>query len=171
MWHLFDRYKGVVWPKARQMNLIAKILNNLCAGDGIKLTTPSVPSPAAPVTIAVDTEWLDNYMGGSGGGVVGGAAGGMFAWTPPAAGETLGTMGPGGCMVGRNWVWATGTGRKAIGESYYLKVTLGQAPSAEVVTNSEPADGTVSYIPIYTIDLDGRVKTDLRGAFVVPAWE
>ena len=58
MWHLFDRYKGVVWPKARQLNLIAKILNNLCEGTGIKLDTPTVPSPASPVTISVDTEWL-----------------------------------------------------------------------------------------------------------------
>ena len=74
MWHLFDRYKGVVWPKARQLNLIAKILNNLCQGTGIKLHTPTAPSPADPVTIGIDTEWLDDYIGdtSSGGGGDGG---------------------------------------------------------------------------------------------------
>lgn len=66
MWHLFDRYKGVVWPKARQMNLIAKILNNLCAGTGIKIDTPTVPSPASPVTISVDNKWLDDHIGNDG---------------------------------------------------------------------------------------------------------
>jgi len=62
MWHLFDRYRGVVWPKARQMNMIARILNNLCAGTGINLTMPTVPSPASPVIIAVDTEWMDEQI-------------------------------------------------------------------------------------------------------------
>ena len=66
MWHLFDSYKGVVWPKARQLNLIARILNNLCPGTGIKLETPTNPSPSAPVTIGIDTEWLDDYIGDSG---------------------------------------------------------------------------------------------------------
>lgn len=66
MWHLFDRYKGVVWPKARQMNLIARILNNLCQGTGIKLNTPTNPSPASPVTISVDEDWLDGKIGGEG---------------------------------------------------------------------------------------------------------
>lgn len=65
MWHLFDKYKGIVWPKSGQMNLIARILNNLCPGPGIKLNTPTVPSPASPVTIGIDTEWLDDYMGDS----------------------------------------------------------------------------------------------------------
>lgn len=66
MWSLFDRYKGVVWPKARQLNLIAKILNNLCAGTGIELDTPTVPSPASPVTISVDKKWLDGKIGKDG---------------------------------------------------------------------------------------------------------
>lgn len=66
MWHLFDKYKGIVWPKSGQMNLIARILNNLCPGTGIKLNTPTNPSPSAPVTIGIDTEWLDDYIGDSG---------------------------------------------------------------------------------------------------------
>ncbi len=66
MWHLFDKYKGIVWPKSGQMNLIARILNNLCPGTGIKLNTPTNPSPSAPVTICIDTEWLDDYIGDSG---------------------------------------------------------------------------------------------------------
>ena len=69
MWHLFDRYKGVVWPKARQLNLIAKILNNLCQGTGIKLDMPTNPSPAAPVTIGIDMEWLDERIGEASAGV------------------------------------------------------------------------------------------------------
>lgn len=68
MWHLFDRYTGVVWPKARQMNLIARILNNFSAGVGMKLTLPSNPSPSAPVVFALDTEWLADHVGGGGGG-------------------------------------------------------------------------------------------------------
>lgn len=68
MWHLFDKYKGIVWPKSGQMNLIARILNNLCPGPGIKLNTPTVPSPASPVTISVDEDWLDGKIGGEGSG-------------------------------------------------------------------------------------------------------
>lgn len=176
MWSLFDRYKGVVWPKARQLNLIAKILNNLCAGTGIKLDTPTVPSPASPVTISVDTEWLDEYIGEipSGGG--GSATGGMFAWTPPAEGQTTGTMGAGGCMVGRKWHTATGTGAgKAIGVTYSAKITLtASGASVEVVSGvsvGASTSGNVSYIPIYTIGSDGKISADYRGAFVVPAYE
>ena len=68
MWHLFDRYTGVVWPKARQLNLIARILNNICAGVGMKLTLPSSPSASSPVVIAIDTEWLKDHVGGGGSG-------------------------------------------------------------------------------------------------------
>ena len=82
-------------------------------------------------------------------------------------------MGPGGVMVGRTWVGATGVGVKADG-TYYVKVTFtsGGATAAVVeLTGAVPnATDTVCYIPIYTIS-DNKITTDLRGAFVVPAWE
>lgn len=176
MWYLFDKYKGVVWPKAGQMNLIARILNNLCQGTGIKLETPTNPSPSAPVSIGIDTEWLDDHIGKipSGGGGDGG--GGMFAWTPPAEGATTGTMGVGGVMVGRKWITATGTGSgKAVGVTYSVKITLSaSSASAEVVSGvsvGTSPSGNISYIPIYTIGSDGKISADYRGAFVVPAYE
>lgn len=175
MWYVFDKYRGVVWPKAGQMNLIARILNNLCAGTGIKLETPTNPSPSAPVTVAVDTEWLDDYIGEipSGGGS---ATGGMFAWTPPASGQTTGRIGPGGCMVGRKWYTAGGTGGgKAVGATYSLKITLSAyGATVDVVSGiavGQSPSGNDSYIPIYTIGSDGEIATDYRGAFVVPAYE
>lgn len=175
MWYLFDKYKGIVWPKAGQLNLIARILNNLCSGTGIKMERPTNPSPSAPVSIGIDTEWLDEYIGEipSGGGS---ATGGMFAWTPPAEGQTTGTMGAGGCMVGRKWYTASGTGSgKAVGVTYSLKITLSaSSASAEVVSGvsvGASPSGNVSYIPIYTIGSDGEIAVDYRGAFVVPAYE
>ena len=175
MWNLFDKYKGVVWPKAGQMNLIARILNNLCPGTGIKIERPTNPSPSAPVSVGIDTDWLDEYIGEipSGGGDGGG---GMFAWTPPAEGATTGTMGVGGVMVGRKWVGATGTGSgKAINVTYSVKITLSASgASAEVVSGvsvGASPSGNVSYIPIYTIGSDGKISADYRGAFVVPAYE
>lgn len=96
------------------------------------------------------------------------AAGGMFAWN-----EQSRTMGPGGVMVGRTWVDATGTGSKGNG-TYYVKVTFsssGGATAAVVDQNGyEATTDTVCCIPIYTI-AGGKVTDDLRGAFVVPAWE
>lgn len=164
MWYVFDKYKGVVWPKAGQMNLIARILNNLCEGTGIKIERPTNPSPSAPVSIGIDTEWLDDYIGD----IPSGGGGGMFAWD-----EENGVMGAGGVMVGRQWVAATGTGEKSDGD-YSLKVTLLQSgyATAEVVSGNigtAPTD-TVCYIPIYTIT-DGKISCDYRGAFVVPCWE
>lgn len=111
--------------------------------------------------------------GGGGGGVA--VTGGMFAWTPPADGETTGTIGAGGCMVGRKWVTAFGTGSgKAVNKLYSLMITLGSSPTVQVVDNvsiSESPSGDVSYIPIYRIGRDGKISTDYRGAFVVPAYE
>lgn len=169
MWHLFDRYKGVVWPKARQMNLIARILNNFSEGVGMKLTLPSNPSASAPVVFAIDTEWLADHVGG------GDVGGGMFAWTPPAEGQTTGTIGAGGCMVGRQWCPAAGTGPgKAIDTTYSLRIQLGASVSVAVVGGvpvGQAPNGNVSYIPIYTIGSDGEIEADYRGAFVVPAYE
>ena len=175
MWYLFDKYKGVVWPKAGQMNLIARILNNLCQGTGIKMERPTNPSPSAPVSVGIDTEWLDEYIGEipSGGGGDGG--GSMFAWTPPAEGETTGTMGVGGCMVGRVWIAATGTGAKSYPATYQLKVSLtSSSATAEVVSEStigKAKSGNDCWIPIYELDSDGKITADYRGAFVVPCWE
>ena len=59
----------MVWPKARQLNLIAKILNNICNGVGIKLSLPTIPSPSHPVTISIDEEWLADKIGSAGAGV------------------------------------------------------------------------------------------------------
>ena len=169
MWHIFDRYKGVVWPKARQMNLIARILNNLCAGAGITIDTPADPGPSAPVTISVDTEWFEDKIG-SGGGGGGGGGGGMFAWDSATK-----TMMPGGFMLGRTWVSvSSGTGSNMGDGIYHLKVTLssGSATGEVVTLNSvgAAASGNISYIPIYKI-VDGKISEDYRGGFVVPVWE
>lgn len=116
--------------------------------------------------------------GGDGGGGSGipipegggdGGDSGMFHWD-----EDTATMGPGGVMVGRTWVSATGTGKKNDG-TYYVKVTFSGSVSATAevvaVTGTVPdATDTVCHIPIYTIS-GGKITTDLRGAFVVPAWE
>lgn len=168
MWHLFDRYKGVVWPKARQLNLIAKILNNLCAGTGIKLDTPTVPSPASPVTIGIDTEWLEDKIGDrpSGGGC-------MFAWDN-------GTIGAGGVFAGRKFYTIPSTSENSGTALYSVKVEFGSngAISASVVSNltdtnatlgKAPTD-TVCYIPIYEV-ADGVIVNDYRCTFVVPCWE
>ena len=65
MWNLFGRYKGKkVLPSARQMNLIAAILNHVAQGTGIKMNTPQQPSTDAPWTIGVDVEWLKAFVVG-----------------------------------------------------------------------------------------------------------
>lgn len=66
MWNLFGRYKGrKVLPSARQMNLIAAILNHVTQGTGIKMDMPQLPSSDSPWTIGVDVEWLKEFVGGS----------------------------------------------------------------------------------------------------------
>ena len=68
MWNLFGRYKGKkALPSARQMNLIAAILNHVTQGTGISMKMPHQPSTDAPWIIAVDTEWLKTFVGGGGG--------------------------------------------------------------------------------------------------------
>lgn len=63
MWNLFGKYKGKkVLPSARQMNLIAAILNHVTQGTGIKMSMPQSPSTDAPWTIGVDTEWLRSFV-------------------------------------------------------------------------------------------------------------
>ena len=49
----------------------------------------------------------------------GGGSGGMFAWD-----ESSATMGPGGCMVGRQWVNASGTGSGKGDALYQVKCTI-----------------------------------------------
>lgn len=69
MWNLFGRYKGKkALPSARQMNLIAAILNHVTQGTGISMQMPQQPSTDAPWVIAVDTKWLQEFIGGGGGG-------------------------------------------------------------------------------------------------------
>lgn len=95
---------------------------------------------------------------------------GMFAWTPKTR-----TMGPGGVMVGRQWINANGTGSGKADALYSVKVTFtnGGGASVEVVSNASlgqvPTD-TQTYIPIYQIQ-DGMIVADYRGAFVVPAYD
>ena len=68
MWNLFGRYKGKkVLPSARQMNLIAAILNHVTQGTGISMQMPQQPSTDAPWIIAVDTKWLQEFVGGGSG--------------------------------------------------------------------------------------------------------
>ncbi len=97
-------------------------------------------------------------------GVLGG---GMFAWDAARR-----KMGPGGVMVGRQWVEATNTGVKGAG-TYYVKVTFGAngGVTAEVTDTGGARSDTVCYIPIYTIASNGKIEADRRGAFVVPCWE
>ena len=67
MWNLFGRYKGKkVLPSARQMNLIAAILNHVTQGTGIAMDKPQLPSTDTPWKIGVDVEWLKAFVGGSG---------------------------------------------------------------------------------------------------------
>lgn len=94
-------------------------------------------------------------------------SGGMFAWDAAKK-----SMGPGGALVGRSWVWAAGTGPKGDGV-YSLKVTFSDSggASAEVVDGFGGATtDTTCWIPIYSI-LDGRIMNDYRGAFIVQCWE
>lgn len=68
MWNLFGKYKGKkVLPSARQMNLIAAVLNHVTQGTGIKMDQPQTPSTDAPWVIGVDTEWLKSFVGGGSG--------------------------------------------------------------------------------------------------------
>lgn len=74
MWSLFDRYKGKkVLPSARQMNLIAAILNHVTQGTGISMDKPQQPSTDSPWKIGVDVGWLKEFVGGGGSGYSGAA--------------------------------------------------------------------------------------------------
>jgi hypothetical protein len=65
MWNLFGRYKGKkVLPSARQMNLIAAILNHVTQGTGISMDTPQQPSTDSPWKIGIDVEWLKSFVSG-----------------------------------------------------------------------------------------------------------
>ena len=159
---LFGRYSGVVWPKASQMNLIAAILNNICQGTGMKISSPHIPSPAEPLLFSIDEAFLGQFIDNR--------IQGMFMWNPIAR-----SMGPGGCMVARTWVNAElPVPNQDLADGLYsLRVELGPSPSASVVTGvalGAAADGDVSYIPIYEINT-GKIVRDYRGAFVVPAYE
>ena len=90
---------------------------------------------------------------------------GMFAWD-----EENQLMGPGGVMVGRQWVDASGTGPLGDGE-YWLKVTLSSGGATATVQEGNTTDSDLEcVIPIYTIE-GGKIVKDLRGAFVVSCWE
>ena len=93
-------------------------------------------------------------------------SGGMFAWDPATK-----TMGPGGAMVGRVWIPASGVGEKGDGE-YWLRIVFNSdgGASASVVTEDDGRTDVQCHIPIYRIE-GGKIAEDLRGAFVVPCWE
>lgn len=101
-------------------------------------------------------------------GLSGGGGGGMFKWD-----EETRAIGAGGCMVGRQWINATGTGSGKADALYSLKVTFQQnGTTAEVVNNAtlgQAPTETETFIPIYEIT-NGKIATDYRGAFVVPAY-
>lgn len=70
MWNIFGRYKGKkVLPSARQMNLIAAILNHVTQGTGIAMDTPQQPSTDSPWRISVDVDWLKEFVGGGAGSI------------------------------------------------------------------------------------------------------
>lgn len=122
---------------------------------------------------------LASAIGGGGGGggghggvnddVAVGGSGGIFAWTAQSR-----TIGPGGCMVGRKWYNASGTGSNKPDGLYQLKITLSSSgASCQVVSGvslGTSPSGDISYIPIYQIT-NAKIAADYRGAFVVPAYE
>ncbi len=115
--------------------------------------------------------WTDAEPAETGGSQGGGGNAGMFAWD----GEAL-SIGPGGVMVGRRWVAASGTGVGEMGDgAYSVHVTFadGGGATAEVVAAdaaAQTATDTECWIPVYAVS-GGKVTEDLRGAFVVPCWE
>lgn len=118
-----------------------------------------------------DGDWYPPESLNDDGGIstIGNSSSGMFKWD-----EENGTMGPGGCMVGRKFYVADGTGAKGDG-FYSLKVTITSTGSTSCTVVSDASLGqsptaTECWIPIYQI-YDGKVSTDYRGAFVVPAYE
>ena len=99
---------------------------------------------------------------------------GMFAWT-----ESTKTIGPGGCMVGRQWYTCTnGIGSGKLDGLYQLKVTMHPGNATLMVVSNAPLgqaptsnqNYAETWIPIYQI-VDGKIAADYRGAFVVPAYE
>ena len=99
---------------------------------------------------------------------------GMFAWT-----ESTKTIGPGGCMVGRQWYTCTnGIGSGKLDGLYQLKVTMHSDNATLMVVSDAPLgkaptanqNYAETWIPIYQI-VDGKIAADYRGAFVVPAYE
>ena len=95
----------------------------------------------------------------------------MFKWD-----EDTQTIGVGGCMVGRRWyTCTTGTGSGKADGLYQLRVTISNAGGVSLAVVSDASIGqapttTQSWIPIYNI-VDGKIDTDYRGAFVVPAYD
>lgn len=99
---------------------------------------------------------------------------GMFAWT-----ESTKTIGPGGCMVGRQWYTCTnGIGSGKLDGLYQLKVSMNPNNATLMVVSDAPLgkaptanqNYAETWIPIYQI-VDGKIAADYRGAFVVPAYE
>lgn len=95
---------------------------------------------------------------------------GMFAWT-----EKTRNMGVGGCMVGRQWYTASGTGAGKGDGLYQVCVTINSSGNVNVAVVSNASLGqapttTQCWIPIYQIS-GGKIAADYRGAFVVPAFD
>lgn len=96
--------------------------------------------------------------------------GGMFAWDSSSA-----TIGPGGVMIGRQWVNAGGTGSGKDDGLYQVVCTVDSSGSysCQVVSGvslGQAPTSTQCWIPIYEIS-EGKIATDYRGAFVVPAFD
>lgn len=95
---------------------------------------------------------------------------GMFMWT-----EKTRTIGPGGVMIGRQWVNASGTGSDKSDALYQVKCTINAngSYSCQVVSGvslGQAPTTTDCWIPIYQIS-GGKIAADYRGAFVVPAFD
>lgn len=118
--------------------------------------------PGANTSVAADGQSIVIDCTGGGGG-------GMFSWTAATR-----TIGPGGCMVGRKWYTASGTGSGMPDGLYQLKITLSSSgATCQVVSGvslGTSPSGDISYIPIYEIN-NAKIAADYRGAFVVPAYE
>lgn len=96
-------------------------------------------------------------------------SGSMFKWDKDTR-----TMGVGGCMVGRKFYVASGTGSDKADGLYSVRVVFNYGSVAVSVVNDatlgQSPTNTTCWIPIYEID-DGEVVADYRGAFCVPAFD
>ena len=108
-----------------------------------------------------DSEIPNVPIGGSG-------SSGPFEWD----GEKR-KIGPGGVMVGRDFISCPESNEGMSDGEYCVKVTITESSgTVEIEKKSFGAapDDEKCWIPIYRIK-DGKVDADMRGAFAVQCWE